>query len=208
MKTKLKICGIQSPEEAAILVHDNIDFIGLNFIPVSKRCINLETATAILNQELGDTVPVLLFANESISEVLDMVNKLHVTDVQLHGGEDSHYIELLNEAGITVIKSVPLGSSSTYDSAYSYITNHANASFYLLDREIQGDGDSVSLGLATKLSENYQIFLAGGIGHENIGQAITSVKPYAIDIASGVRDSIKLNLDKLNQVLAQIRSLE
>lgn len=204
---KLKICGVQNVEEAILLANQHIDFIGLNFVPSSKRHIDVTTASRIVDTISGQTIPVALFQDAEFESVVDTMQVLNITHVQLHGSESSEYCKGLSDLGYKVIKSVPLSQTSTAKEAEAYMVQH-KASLYLLDRATQGTGDLLNPEIAKELSKHHSVFLAGGINPENLSEIIqklgTSI--YGIDIAGGVRDELALNLNKLDKVIEIMRN--
>jgi len=200
---KLKICGVQSLDEIHQLASKKVDLAGLNFIPSSKRCISLRLAKQIVEATDQSIRLVALFQNAGIDEVMSILKQLGgIEYVQLHGDESSAYIKELSGLGYKVIKSVPISSDTDLAEAEGYIAKH-QADLYLLDRVQQGMGDLVNQKVANQLAAKYKVFLAGGLNVDNLEPALENIDQnlYGIDIASGVRDELKLNLDKLDEIL-------
>lgn len=197
---KLKICGVTSVAEARELSNLSVDFIGLNFVPTSSRCISVDTAQLII-RELEDSAvqTVAVFQDQPLTYVHQCLEELHTTYVQLHGKETAEYIQKVR---LPVIKAISVKPSQTVDELEHYIRN-CPADYFLLDRSRQGQGKRVSLQLAKQLNSFFpgRIFLSGGLSPENIINTLYQVQPYAIDIASGVSTNHKLDANKVRKCL-------
>jgi len=196
-KIKLKICGVQTVEEVIDLIRLNVDYIGLNFIPSSKRCIDMFKAKQILDISRDSNVEaVLLFQNQSVEFIKNIASELGISLLQLHGNEDySTYYSLAT--GNKIIKAIYPNSDLKQQ------INNFPADYYLLDRPSQGHGELVnqdSFRLAASLSNS--LFLAGGITPSNLQEVIRDTRPYAVDIASGVRTDGVLDVAKIELVQA------
>jgi phosphoribosylanthranilate isomerase len=105
-RIKLKICGVQNTQEAEILVDVAVDYIGLNFVPGSKRCIAVDSARAILSIVKDcDIVPVLLFQSQPASQIIELADELDVHLLQLHGNEIEADYSLLRDKN-QIIKAI------------------------------------------------------------------------------------------------------
>jgi phosphoribosylanthranilate isomerase len=196
-RIKLKICGVQNTQEAEILVDVAVDYIGLNFVPGSKRCIAVDSARAILSIVKDcDIVPVLLFQSQPASQIIELADELDVHLLQLHGNEIEADYSLLRDKN-QIIKAIYPGSSIKQQ------IENFKGDYYLLDRAIQGQGDVVdgeSATIANELTD--KLFLAGGLDPDNLTGILDVTKPYAVDIASGVRTDGMLDLAKIEQIQA------
>ena len=196
-RIKLKICGVQNTQEAEILVDVAVDYIGLNFVPGSKRCIAVDSARAILSIVKDcDIVPVLLFQSQPASQIIELADELDVHLLQLHGNEIEADYSLLRGKN-QIIKAIYSGSSIKRQ------IENFKGDYYLLDRAIQGQGDVVdgeSATIANELTD--KLFLAGGLDPDNLTGILDVTKPYAVDIASGVRTDGMLDLAKIEQIQA------
>jgi phosphoribosylanthranilate isomerase len=204
---KLKICGVTSPAEAKQLSELKVDYIGLNFIPSSSRCISLKTAGLIMKELSGsDAKTVGLFAGFKAHEVNNYAQRLGLDYVQLHGSEPADYAKQIKTPVIRAIAVDP--DSSAYD-LIRFIDSYP-AGFFVLDRPVQGQGDTVNIELASKIISARQdkIFLAGGLGPNNLKDVLGLTRPYGIDIANGVRDNDNnLDITKVMQCLAILADL-
>lgn len=205
---KLKICGVKTVKEAEGLKAAGVDYVGLNFVPASSRCISLETAQdiiAVLKDSPIETVA--LFQNQPLDMVEEYVRELAVDYVQLHGNESAEYARAVQAS---VIRAIAVKPTDTAETLNKFMENYP-AEYFVLDREKQGKGNIVDLGLAAKViaAAPNKVCLAGGIDADNLIGILSKVQPYAIDISSGVRtgDSIDMALvAQCQKLIAAARS--
>ncbi len=200
---KLKICGVQTAEEAQQLLEAGVDFIGLNFVPTSARCISIETAESIVTAVRGSNMKVAaLFRNQPLQQVHDYAHRLAVDYVQLHGNEPASYATQL---AAPVIRAIGVGPDQSADEVNDFIDSYP-AEYYVLDRHQQGQGEIVNLAVVNQVVAAHpgKIFLAGGLNPDNIPVILAQVVPFGIDIAGGVRADTTL---KMNTVLACVQLL-
>jgi phosphoribosylanthranilate isomerase len=197
---KLKVCGIQTPHEAKELTSAGVAYLGLNFVPTSKRCISLEAAGSIVATLPGRSVKIVaLFQDQPVEMVNDYAMQLGADFVQLHGEETPEYVSRVQ---VPVIKAFSVDPHQSIVQMLEVMRSYPVAHF-LLDRYRQGEGDVVKLELAQKAIEAFpdRVFLAGGLSPDNLENVLTHVRPYGIDIASGVRSGETLDLAKVKNCL-------
>ncbi len=195
MKVKVKICGIRSLESALVASNEGAEFIGFNFVPSAGRYIDPEKSLKIINQIRGKIKIVGVFRNADIREVKSIAQKLNLDYIQLHGNEDDTYIKQLH---YPVIKSINRMQKIT----------PIYAQFLLVDRKIQGKGKMVDYTYAKDLAEKNAIFFAGGLTPDNIAIAIEKVKPFAVDVASGIETNGREDLQKIKQFIINAKGVE
>lgn len=204
---KLKICGVQNADEAKSLTDVGVRMVGINFVPTSARRISLRAAKTIMTEIQGcDAETVLLFQDQPLEDVKKAAEILKPDYIQLHGNEDAKYMQ---QVDLPIIKAIPVKEATTSTQVQSYINSHP-ADFYLLDREIQGSGNMVSLKLAKDIAINYpdKIYIAGGINPQNIESVAKAALPYGIDIAGGVRTGSRIDISKVKECLANLQGLK
>lgn len=194
-KVKIKICGITSVYDARMVSSFPIDAIGLNFVKRSQRKIGIKTAREILDKIPPFIEPVLVFEDEKISEVIYLCNILSVNTVQLHGGEPVSYCHDLKRLNrfLKIIKAFP-----TKEASISQIQAYRkNCDGFLLDSydrkgQMGGTGRPSDWHIASEISSKTKvpIILAGGLNPDNVSAAIKRIKPYGIDVNSGVESRI------------------
>jgi phosphoribosylanthranilate isomerase len=203
---KLKICGVKSIDEAKSLRDQGIDLVGLNFIPSSSHYIDIDLAEAILAEFRGTGIQsVALFAGAPLTQVNAYANRLKIDYVQLHGNEPEDYARAVEGS---VIRAIAIHPEQTAAEVQSFIQAFP-ADYFILDRQRQGRGDRVKLDFAHQIVVAYPttIFLAGGLSPDNLAHTLKQVKPYGIDISSGVRNQDDtLSITKVIECQKIIRS--
>lgn len=178
---KVKICGITSLEDARQAVAAGADALGFVFYPPSPRCVDPVAAHAIIAELPPFVTCVGLFVNEPPERVLEMVLSCGLDAIQLHGDEppgQCHY------PPYRVIKALRI---ARYEPAE---IDGYQVSALLLDALVPGEyGGTGQLGdwpLAARIAEERTVILAGGLTPDNIAAAVQTVRPYAVDVSSGV----------------------
>lgn len=195
---KLKICGVKTVEEAKALKDAGADYVGLNFVPSSARCITLETAKDIRAVLQGSPVEIVaLFRDQPADMVNDYADQLDVDYIQLHGDEPAEYARSLNRP---VIKAVAVKPGVSAAELIKTIESYPGA-YFVLDRHTQGQGDIVDTGLARQVVDSApdKVCLAGGLNPDNLADILSKVQPFAIDISSGVRSGDAIDMAKVAQ---------
>lgn len=196
--TKLKICGVMTIKEAESLKEIGVDYIGLNFVTESSRRISLDQAGAIMAALKDSRIEtVALFRDQPSETVNDYASRLGVDYVQLHGDESPEYASSIHTPVIKAVAVDPeLSAAELIDSIKAY-----PADYFVLDRHEQGQGDIVSTGLAREVMDAMpeKVCLAGGLTPDNLTEIMSQVRPYAIDISSGVRTGESIDISKLKR---------
>lgn len=181
---RVKICGLTRPEDALASEAAGADAIGLNFAPVSKRFVTAEQAEAIV-APLGPFIGrVGIFVDAPIEVVLKTARQLELSAVQLHGHEDAQYAREV-AAHVPVIKAVRFEAGLTPEAFANY-----PASALLLDGLKPGSGEAFSWQAAAAWAGLPHLILAGGLTPETVAHGIRALRPYAVDVASGVEASV------------------
>ena len=190
MPTRVKICGIMRSEDAEFAVGLGAAALGFKFYPRSPRYVSPEFARAMIRRLPPFVMAVGVFADETDAvNVAAIAREAGVAAVQLHGAQ--HPIPATNGSpldGLYVIRAVAVwdGLRPNYLDAFE-----ANA--FLLDTADPalrgGTGRTFDWDIARRIAERRQVILAGGLTPENVGQAIREVRPYAVDVASGVESA-------------------
>lgn len=186
MTTQVKICGITNLEDALDAIELGADFLGFNFYPESKRYITPEDCRRILNEIPYTVVTVGVFVNCDPQLVVDIATDFNLGFLQFHGDEDPDYC---NQFGRPFIKALRPKNESVLSEIPLY-----ECDYVLIDSFVQnaygGTGVTSNWDLARQ-AKDYRIplFLSGGLNPENIEMAVQTVKPFAVDVASGVEES-------------------
>ena len=186
-----KICGITCAGDAALCAEAGADAIGINFFPGSKRYHPLEQARGWLGEFSGRTARVALFVNASLDEIRSTVDSALFEAVQLHGDETREFCAAAQTLGLPVIRGLALRSASDIPALSDY-----PADALILDAhapgEYGGTGRLSDWHLAAEAVRRFPdktIFLSGGLTPENVAQAFLEVRPFGIDLASGVESA-------------------
>lgn len=182
-RIRVKVCGITRPEDGIAAAQMGADAVGLVFYPPSGRYVTTEQARAIVAALPPFVSAVGLFLDASAEDVRSALEEVPAMSLQFHGGESAEYCRLF---GRPYIKSVPMGEAVDID---RYLDRYAEAAGFLVDShrggEAGGTGETFDW---TRLPTNpgKALVLAGGLTPENVSSAIGQVKPYAVDVSTGV----------------------
>ena len=176
----VKICGIANLEDALAAVHAGADAIGLNFWKPGKRYVTPERAAEIA--AVVNVKKVGVFVDEEISTVLDLARTVKLDALQLHGSETPEYVRAL--APYEVWKAVKMSGAVDWASW--------GVKTFLLDSPGSlpgGTGETFDWNLAKAAKAHGRVVLAGGLTPENVVAAIRKVRPWGVDVASGVESA-------------------
>ena len=181
---RVKICGITRLEDAAAAVRAGADALGFNFWPRSRRYLAPEAARAIARRLPPFVTTVGVFVDPSRDEVLRAAEASGIQVVQLHGNEPP---ALASSLPLPVVKAIHVADASSLAALASY-----EVSAFLLDSASPGYGGSGTAfdwDLAREVASSATVVLAGGLTPENVGQAVRRVRPWGVDVASGVESA-------------------
>jgi len=201
-RVKVKICGIRSVEEAEAALDAGADALGFNFWPKSPRYITPKSAGEIIARLSPMASTVGVFVNEDAARILEIATELRLSAVQLHGDESPDYCARLSS--IKTIKAIRVGQDFDLRVIEGY-----SVAMVLLDSDIKGSyggtGRRFDWRIAVEAKRLAPIILAGGINTENVWDAITHVRPAAIDVCSGVEaERGRKDLNKLRSFMAVV----
>ncbi len=201
-RVKVKICGIRSVEEAEAALDAGADALGFNFWPKSPRYITPKSAGEIIARLSPMASTVGVFVNEDAARILEIATELRLSAVQLHGDESPDYCARLSS--IKTIKAIRVGQDFDLRVIEGY-----SVAMVLLDSDIKGSyggtGRRFDWRIAVEAKRLAPIILAGGINTENVWDAITHVRPAAIDVCSGVEaEPGRKDLNKLRSFMAVV----
>jgi phosphoribosylanthranilate isomerase len=208
---RVKICGITNVEDALLACELGADAIGMNFYSNSPRCISPFMASKIIGKLPPFVASVGVFVNWQAAPVTALAKALGLAAAQLHGDEPPQLITEIAKK-VSVIKALHVGKGSVLPPFAKY----RGATAFLLDAphsgRYGGTGKTADWGAAHIAAKSHRILLAGGLTPENVAEAILAVRPYAVDVTSGVeskpgkKDSSKLRaffdeVSRANQTL-------
>lgn len=184
MATKIKICGLRRVEDIDFVNEAKPDYAGVILCRRFWRGIDFDQAKR-LRDRLDPSIPMVgVFVNDQFSDVLIAMRQNFLSMVQLHGTESEEYIQSLQmlNKGVEIIKACHVHSPEVIPYAVNSCAEHI-----LLD---SGAGSGKTFDWSMVKNVQRPFFLAGGLTPENIPQAIEQVRPWGIDLASGVEDQI------------------
>jgi len=179
----VKICGITNEDDALLSVAMGADAVGFNFVQGSTRQIAAQVAYDITRRLPPEILTVGIFRNEHPSRVIDVAHRAGVKAVQLHGRETAAETAEIARTFRWVIKAFS-ASDPNLPKADTYGTD-----MIMIDGPEPGSGKVFDWSLAGDAPDSMKLILAGGLTPENVGAAIDEVKPWGVDVASGVEKS-------------------
>lgn len=176
----VKICGITRLADAIAAAAAGADAIGLNFVPESQRRIDLTTARTIVDSTPTGVRRVGVFRNHSAAEILDAVAALGLDGAQLHGNHPP-------EETIAIVAKVPmLILAMTVDDLRLRSLDHHPEHVLMLDGPASGSGRTFDWSTLDDLGPTHRVLLAGGLTPDNVAEAVRRVRPWGVDVATGV----------------------
>lgn len=178
----VKICGITNEDDALLAVALGADAVGFIFAP-SVRQIAVQKVYDITRRLPPEILTVGVFRDEHPLRVIELVQSSGVRAAQLHGHESPSDVEIVSQHVRTVIKAVTAGTTdATRADAFG-------TKLILVDAPAPGSGLVFDWKLAAEIPEGLQVILAGGLTPENVSSGISAVRPWGVDVSSGVEVS-------------------
>lgn len=186
MTVHVKICGITNPEDATAAVEAGADALGFVFHRKSPRFVEPQVVKSIVAGLPPFILTVGVFVNEELKVVRDLMDLCGLALAQLHGDESAGYCETL---GRPVIKAFGLKDRASLLALAEY-KGRAQVRGFLLDAYAPdaygGTGQTTDWSAAAEIAKSVTVILAGGLTPDNVVTAVATVKPYAVDVNSGV----------------------
>lgn len=185
MRTRIKICGITRPADARAAADAGADAIGLVFYPPSPRFLSVDRAL-----EIRDALPpfvqtVALFVNPDGTQVAQVIGRIRPAMLQFHGEETPQFCD---EFSLPYIKACRVKPGVDL---LEYLRPFSRAAAWLLDSHVEeygGVGESFDWSLAPAVCER-PLVLSGGLAPGNVAEAIRRVRPWGVDVSSGVESA-------------------
>lgn len=198
----VKICGITQIEEIEELNKLKPDYVGFVFAK-SKRKVDKDCVKILISKLDKDIKSVGVFRNNKFNEILNILDEIRLDVIQLHGDEDEDFIYKLKEkVNCEIWKALSVQSYKDLLKAYEYPVDTI-----LLDGSSPGSGKVFPWKVLEESSINKNILLAGGINEDNVISAINKIRPYGIDVSSGV-ESINQNGQRLKDKVKMERLIK
>jgi len=217
--TRVKICGIRDKTHALAAVEAGADFIGLVFAP-SKRQVTpiqaCEIASAVKKSSKPDdigTKVVGVFVNAPASQVNEIADFCALDCVQLSGDESWEYCREIVEP---IIKAIRIGQQSPEELCAELSAGGellpAQRFITLLDSQVEGQyggtGESFNWNLAQQVAEKFPVIIAGGLDPKNVARLIETVRPWGVDVSSGVESNGLKDASKIRAFVKAVRSTQ
>jgi len=207
VRTRVKICGITRPADARAAADAGADAIGLVFYPQSPRFLSVERAL-----EIRDALPpfvqaVALFVNPDAAQVAQVIGRVKPAMLQFHGEETPRFCE---EFGLPYVKAcrVKSGVARGID-LLEYLRPFSRAAAWLLDSHVEeygGVGERFDWSLVPAVRER-PLILSGGLAPGNVAEAIRRVRPWGVDVSSGVESAKGVkDAAKIAAFVAEVRN--
>ncbi len=196
--TKIKLCGLSRSCDIKAANELNPDYIGFVFVPKSKRYVSPDKVVELKRLLAPEIQAVGVFVNEHPQDVAKLLKKGIIDIAQLHGDEDEDYIaqlRLFTEKPI--IKAFHIKTANDIKAAEQSL-----ADYILLDSGA-GTGTVFDWKLIQNIKRQY--FLAGGLSPDNVGNAVNMLRPYAVDVSSGIEKDGRKDKSKMAAFIAAVR---
>ncbi len=205
----IKICGITHIEDALVAVEAGADALGFNFYRKSPRFVEKEKVLEILEDIPPSVLKVGVFVNESEDLVQDLSQVLSLDYLQFHGDETPYYCE---QFATPYWKAFRLHAESVEKSEKTFdLMKKYHCDYYLIDTFSEdvfgGTGKTGNWALAREAKKMGKIILAGGLTPDNVEEAIRTVQPDGLDVASGVEERPgKKSREKIELFISRARA--
>jgi phosphoribosylanthranilate isomerase len=211
-RVKVKICGITNLADAQAAIDAGADLLGFNFYAGSARYVSPDTARSIvaaIRSDRRDPTLVGVFVNSPLDEVQSILREVNLDLAQLHGDEPIELIKQLQGRGFKALR--PPSADEAENQAQAYAA--ANEPALLIDAhhpgEYGGTGQVGDWSVAAKIARHYPILLAGGLTPDNVAQAIAQVRPWGVDVASGVESAPrKKDVQKMRRFIERCQRID
>lgn len=190
-RLRIKICGITNAVDALAAIDCGADALGFNFVPRSKRYLDINSAADWMATLPAGAVRVAILASPSFEEATRIAELPFIDALQLHGNESPALCQRLAEYGIQFAKAIPVSNKACLQNAASFHT-----STIVLDSMSEGQFGGSGQPFPWELARQFgraqpalKIVLAGGLTPENVGSAVAEARPFGVDVTSGVESS-------------------
>jgi phosphoribosylanthranilate isomerase len=197
---RVKICGIMDAAAAAVAAAAGADAIGIIFAP-SRRRVTVDRAREIVAAVPPFVARVGVFVDEMRERILETVDAVGLDTVQLHGSEPPGFARTF---ALPVLKAIRVRDEGSLAALDDYVV-----AAYLLDtfdpELLGGTGRTFDWSLAARAALRHRIILSGGLRPDNVLEALDRVRPYGVDVSSGVETSGAKDHAKIREFVHQVR---
>ena len=192
--TKVKICGLSTPEAVATAVKAGADYIGFVFAK-SNRQVSLEQAHELAKGVTGQTKTVGVFVSPSLKELEEAISQVPLDIVQIHGTFDE---DLISKISVPVIRAIQISDGDSQVKS--------QAGYLLFDAPIAGSGQNFDWQLLADKQIEQDYFIAGGLAVDKEVEAKETFHPYALDVSSGVETDGYKDLNKIRAFIERVKA--
>jgi phosphoribosylanthranilate isomerase len=203
---RIKICGLTTPQDAWAAIEFGADALGFNFFPGSKRYVGGEPGWIA---ELPDSIDkIAILVNPGFDETKALARKFGIAAVQLHGAESPEFCRRLRDQGVRFEKAIPVSGFGSLANCPDFFTRTV-----LLDSSQAGEFGGSGRTFPWELARNFieanpalRVVIAGGLTPENVAEAVATVRPFGVDVTTGVETVPgRKNHDRLRAFIAAAR---
>ncbi len=202
-RTRIKFCGMTRVEDVQFAAELGVDAVGLIFAPRSPRCLELARARVLRAALPPFVTPVALLMDADIAQVQAMLQAVKPALLQFHGAERP---EDCARYGLPFLKAVPMAIP---EGAAIYVARYPEAIGFVFDSHAAGEaGGSGQRFDWSRLPRGIgrPVLLAGGLDPENVFEAVRSVRPYAVDVSSGIESAPGIkDAEKMRRFVAEVK---
>jgi len=199
MDTKIKICGLKRDEDIQYVNEFLPEYIGFVFYPPSSRFVTVEQAVSLSNQVDKRITKVGVFLDNTLGEILEVIQSGAIDIVQLHGETAPELVKAIKgSTAMPVIEAFSIEDAGDVKTAEESL-----ADYVLLDHGPGGGGSTFDWNLLSDIDKPW--FLAGGLNPSNVQEALAICTPYAVDVSSGVETNKLKDKDKIEAFISKVR---
>lgn len=205
MRTRIKVCGITRSADVQAAARAGADAIGLVFYPPSPRCLSLDWARQLASEVPPFVSTVALFVNPAAAEVYEVLQRVRPSMLQFHGEETPVFCA---QFGVPWIKACRVRPDVDL---LEYLRPFSGAAGWLLDSHVEeygGVGERFDWSLVPA-ERSHPIILSGGLTRDNVRDAVRRVRPWAVDVSSGVESAKGIkDAAKIAAFIAEVRNAD
>ena len=183
---RIKICGLTTPQDARAAIEFGADALGFNFFAGSKRYVGMEASW--IAELPGGVEKVAIVVNPTADEANALSGALGITSLQLHGTESPEFCRGLMEAGVRFEKAIPVCGPDSLSNCPDFFTDTV-----LLDSRVAGEFGGSGRVFPWEIARSFietnphlRVILAGGLTPKNVAEAVATVRPFGVDVTTGV----------------------
>jgi phosphoribosylanthranilate isomerase len=204
MNVKVKICATRNLQAAKQAADSGAEFLGMVFTPHTRtHTVDRSVAKEIGKIMKGRITLVGVFQNMPLAQVAEIISECNLDYVQLHGDETQEYI---NQIKLPVIKAFRFPAAFSIEEARKKMRSF-KVKYYLVDRIKQSEGPMLDIKTVSILAKEFPLIFAGGLNAKNVKDVIRTVKPFMVDVASGVEKNGQQDLERIQQFITSAKGV-